>query len=402
MLKLVIPAVCAALSAAPAQPPEGTPAPQAATQPPPWDLGLKVRAGYEVSLAADKLGEARFMEFDDRGTLYVSRPGKRDVLALRDADGDGVYETRSTFATGLTLVHGLCFSDGWLWMAASQGIVKARPTENGAPAEVVPVLAPGSLPGGNGHWWRSLLVTRDAIYTSVGDPGNITDQASTEREKIWKYSLDGATKTLWCSGIRNTEKLRLRPGTTELWGLDHGSDNFGGPLGETPPKFQPVTDWNPPCELNRYDEGAFYGHPFITGNRVPRYEFMKRDDILDLAARTTPPEWCFGAHWAPNGFCFIDPALNEKTRAFPADHSGDMFACFHGSWNRTDPAGYCVVRVLFDDGHPYGMLKIVEGLEPGGKVRSRPVDCVQAPDGSLLFSDDYTNRVYRLRHTGTK
>ncbi len=381
--------------AAHAQPPAGS------TQPPPWALGLKVREGYEVSLAADNVPEARFMEFDDRGTLYISSPGRGEVVALRDNDGDGVYEKRSTFAKGLTLVHGLCFHDGWLWMALSQGIVKARPTDNGAPAELVTVIANPTLPGGNGHWWRSLLVTDDGFYTSVGDPENISDQTATEREKIWKFTHDGSSKTLFCSGIRNTEKLRFRPGTTEIWGLDHGSDNFGERLGEKAPKFQPVTDRNPPCELNRYDEGNFYGHPFITGNRVPRYEFMKRDDILDLAAKTTPPEWCFGAHWAPNGFCFIDPALNDKTHAFPADHAGDIFASFHGSWNRSDPAGYCVARILFDNGHPYGLLKIVEGLSPDGTVTARPVDCVQAPDGSVLFSDDFRNRIVRIRHAAT-
>lgn len=383
-------------SAALAQPPATTSAPPVAAG---EQLGLKVRAGYEVTVAVEKLDNARFMEFDDKGTLYVSRPNRGDVISLRDKDGDGVYETRATFISGLKLPHGLCFRDGFLWIAPSRGILRGRDTDgDGVADEKIVVIPDGQLPGGDGHWWRSLLVVEDGFYSSVGDPGNITDQTETEREKIWKFSLDGQTKTLFCSGIRNTEKLRIRPGTTEIWGVDHGSDNFGGPLGEKPPKFQPLTDYNPPDELNHYVEGGFYGHPFIVGNRVPRFEFTKREDILDLAARTTPPEWCFGAHWANNGFCFIDPAVNDKTGAFPRDHNGDLFVAFHGSWNRSEPAGYCVARVLFDDGHPYGMLKVVEGLNAKREVTARPVDCVQAPDGSVLFSDDFRGRILRIRH----
>lgn len=363
--------------------------------------GLKVRRGYSVTVAVENHPHARFMEFDERGTLYVSRFQDNDVTAFQDADGDGVYEKHSMFASGLKLVHGLCYADGWLWMAASRGIVKARDTDgDGKANETVEVIPVGKLPGGSGHFWRSILVTSDGFYTSVGDSENASDESSSDRQKIWKYSLDGQRKTLLCTGIRNTEKLRFRPGTTEVWGVDHGSDNFGGPLGEKPPRNQPVTDLNPPCEFNRYTQDGYYGHPFIVGTRLPRYEYMKRPDILELASRSTPPEWCFGAHWAPNGFCFIEPAVNEKSKAFPADHGGDAFIAFHGSWNRREPAGYCVSRVLFDGGHPYGMLTIVEGLALGGDVKARPVDCVQAPDGSVLWSDDFRGRVYRVRYVG--
>jgi glucose/arabinose dehydrogenase len=221
----------------------------------------------------------------------------------------------------------------------------------------------------------------------------------SDRQKMWKYTLDGKAKTLFASGIRNTEKYRLRPGTEEIWGCDHGSDNFGAYLKEKAGSNQPVTDFNPPCELNHYVEGGFYGHPFVVGNRQIREEYKDRSDILDLAAKTIVPEWCFGAHWAPNGWCFIDPAINDRTHAFPKDHDGDMFVAFHGSWNRSEPAGYCVARVLFDQGHPYGLLKIVSTMAPKGQIVARPVDCVQAPDGSILWSSDFKGRVYRIRHS---
>ena len=60
---------------------------------------------------------------------------------------------------------------------------------------------------------------------------------------------------------------------------------------------QPITDLNPPCEMNHYVQDGFYGHPYIVGIRLPRYEYMDRPDIVELAAKTIPPAWCAGGHW---------------------------------------------------------------------------------------------------------
>ena len=364
--------------------------------------GFTVREGFQVSIAIPAFPGARFMELDDKGTLYISRP-KGDITAFK-AKGDGTYEQLGAFITGKPTAHGLCFHDGWLWFSTTGAIFKARDTTgDGIADETVEVTH--DLPKGGGHWWRSILVTDDAFYTSIGCSGNITDDSGTERLKIWKFALDGTGKSLFASGLRNTEKLRLRPGTTEIWGLDHGSDDFGQPIGDKPGSDQPITDLNPPDEFNKYVQDGFYGHPFITGTRVPRYEYQDRKDIHDLAAKTTPPEWAIGAHWATNGFCFIDPALNDKTKALPADCSGDAFIACHGSWNSSAPVGYCIARIRFDHdpklgGRPVGLEKIVSTLDKSGKVLARPVDCVQAPDGSVLFSVDVPGRVYRLMWTG--
>ncbi|HYE03408.1 MAG TPA: hypothetical protein VD963_09260 [Phycisphaerales bacterium] len=369
-----------------------------------------VRPGYEVSVAAADLPGARFMEMSPHGRLLVSRPGMGDILELRDEDGDGTYERWTAFVSDRPTVHGLCWHDGWLWFSTTGSIHKARDTDgDGRAEEIVDVLPVGKLPRGGSHWWRSLLVTNDAIYTSIGDGGNISDQTDSERQKIWRFATDGSGKTLFCSGIRNTEKLRLRPGTRELWGMDHGSDWFGKEAGDTTGN-QPITDLNPPEEINHYEEGLFYGHPFVVGNRLPRYEYLKREDIHELAAQTIPPAWSAPAHWSPNGFCFVPEVGADgaaglgapgRPGALPADHAGDMIAAFHGSWNSSVPVGYCVARVLFDDerGRPYGLLELVRTLEEQD-VLARPVDCVMAPDGSVLFSSDAPGRIYRLRWTG--
>ncbi len=352
-----------------------------------------VRPGYKVLLAADDIRGARFLEFDPQGTLYVSIPTDGSILALRDANGDGVFqvEERKQFVTGYKTVHGLCWQDGWLWFSQTGAIHRARDTNaDGKADEIETIIPQGRLPSGGGHWWRSLLVTDAFIYTSIGDSGNITDERNSERQKMFRFRKDGSDKVEFCSGIRNTEKLRLRPGTNEVWGVDHGSDWFGREYGEGR-RGQPITDLNPPDEFNHYRQGEFYGHPFITGNRVPRIEFKGKEDLVGLAERTVAPEWMFGAHWAANGFTFV------TTDVLGA--AGDAFVATHGSWNSSVKVGYSVERVLFDavSGKPYGMLRIVSTMPPeGGVPLGRPVDCAEAPDGSVVFSCDYTGRVYRI------
>lgn len=373
-----------------------------------------VRSGFKVTLAADAIDAARFLEVDDKGTLYVSRPTLGDIIALTDKDGDGYYESRTTFVTGHPSVQAMQFRNGELWFATSNSVKRAKDANgDGVAEETVNVIPEDQLPGGATHWWRSLLVTDDAIYTSIGDSANITDETTTDRQKIWKYNLDGTNKTLFVSGIRNTEELKVRPGTKDIYGFDHGSDTFAMPIGEVDPTSQPITDLNPPDEFNHYVQDGFYGHPFLTGNRVPRIEYLQKQDIVAYAIRTIPPALCLPAHVAPDGFAFIE--AREGARAMPKEMAGDAFVALHGSWNSMIKVGYSVSRVVFDNeptlgGKPLGMMTIVSTMRPDPilddphnmEVLARPVDVVQAKDGTLLFSSDTNGRVYRIEWVGAE
>lgn len=362
--------------------------------------GISVRPGYTLNIANSTLNAPRFMVVDPAGTLYVSLPGEGKVAALRDADGDGVYEQQTDFVTGYERVHGMVWHEGSLWFTQPRAIHRATDTDGDFVADKVEqVIGQPQLPDeDSGHWWRSILINKGRLYTSIGDPGNISDLPESKRMKVWSYKLDGSDERLHSSGIRNTEKLVLRPGTDEIWGMDHDSDNFGSELEQRDKASgQPITDLNPPCEMNRLDEGAFYGHPYIVGDRVPRFEYQDREDIVKLAAATVPPMWKCGAHWAPNAMTFYDAA------AFP-ELKGDAFVAYHGSWNRSDPGGYCVTRVSFENGKPWGERKWVDfwkkNADGTGEWVGRPVDVVVDNNGSLLISDDGGNKIYRLRHIG--
>ena len=353
-----------------------------------------VREGYKLSIVQKDITNPRDLVLNTEGVLFVSLPEAGEIKACRDKDNDGYYETVTTFVKGHKKAHGMYWHDGWLWYSETGAIFKARDTNNdGVADEDITVIPAGKLPSGGGHWWRPVLILNNRLYTSIGCSDNIDDETATERLKIWSFALDGSDKKLFCGGLRNTEKLVVRPGTDEIWGMDHGSDNFGEIMEKKDKDGRkPITDWNPPCEMNHYVEGAFYGHPYITGNRLPRYEYMNRPDIVDWAAKTTPPAWATGSHYAPNGMTFYD------ANQFP-NAKGDAFVAYHGSWNRSVKGGYAVTKVLFENGKPYGEQTYVK-FEKNDDLFGRPVDVQVTLDGSLLISDDWGNKIYRLTYVG--
>ncbi len=361
-------------------------------QPKQADPGIWVRGGFKLEVVAE-VKAARFLQLDDKGTLYVSLPTKGEIKSCMDKNKDGYYETVKTYTSNHQKVHSMQWKDGWLWFAETGRIYKSRDKNgDGVSDEEIEVVKAGQIPSGGGHWWRPVLIHNNRIYTAIGCSGNITDETNTERLKIYSFNMSGGDKKLFCGGLRNTEKLVVRPGTGEIWGMDHGSDWFGRVMEKKESQGQPITDLNPPCEMNKYVPGGFYGHPYITGNRVPRYEYMDRPDIVKWAKKTIVPEWTTGAHWAPNAMCFYDG------KQFPRSIWGDAFVAYHGSWNRSEPGGYAVTRVLFDKGKPFGELKYVSFLKGKDDIKGRPVDVMTTPDGSLLISDDWGGKVYKLTY----
>lgn len=364
--------------------------------------GVWVRDGYRLTIAVDSLQSPRFLAFGPDNTLYVSVPKEGKVYACRDGDGNGSHETVTTFIEGRDpgmIPQGIQWHDGDLWLAQLDAVTRHRDTNgDGKADEMVQVLGPEDIPTGKkgGHSWRALLIHGGRIYTHVGDQTNATDEPidASERKKIWTFNLDGSDKKLFASGLRNSEKLAVRPGTDEVWGVDHDIDTFAlGLEAPTAAKFgQPITDHNPPAELNHYQEGHFYGHPWIVGNNQPNLNFLDNPKLLEYASMSTIPEWLMPAHCAANSLAFY---TGDR---FP-HANGDAFVAQKGGWNATKKVGYRLSRILFEDGHPYGELKMVSFLD-GDKVLGRPVDCAQAPDGSIVFSDDTGHKVYRLDYVG--
>lgn len=363
--------------------------------------GLWVRPGFEVKVAVDGIKGPRFLATAPDGALFVSVPGQGKIFRCTDTNGDGVYEKATTFVQGKdpkTILQGIQWHDGWLWFAQLNSIARARDNDgDGRADEEQQVLNAQDIPTGKdgGHMWRALLIHNGRIYTSVGDQTNATDEPidASERKKIWSFSLDGKDKKLFASGLRNTEKFAIRPGTDEIWGADHDVDTMGEKLEKDKKLGQPFTDHNPPAELNHYREGAFYGHPWIVGKNQPNLLFLNNPDLQKYASMTVVPEWTMPAHCSANAVCFYNGTKIPGAK-------GDLFIAQRGGWNASQKVGYSLSRILFEDGHPYGEQKIVSFLKNGTEVLGRPADCTEAPDGSILLSDDTANVVYRVSYVG--
>lgn len=365
--------------------------------------GIWVRPGFKLTVAESTIKAPRFMQFGPDGALYVSVPRSGQIMACRDKDKDGVFETVTTYVEGhdpKSILQGLAWHDGALWFAEISAIYRSKDTNgDGRADEVIKVLDEEKLPiSGGGHRWRALLIHNGRIYTHVGDQTNATDEPveANERKKLWSFALDGSDKQLFATGIRNTEKFVIRPGTDEIWGVDHDIDMLGAELEGKEKKFgQPITDHNPPAELNHYKKGGFYGHPYILGKNLPNLNFLNRPDIAQLASQTIIPEWTMPAHCSANGMIFYHGSQIPHAR-------GDAFVAMRGSWNATQKTGYCLSRILFEDGRPYGEQKMVNFLKNNSEVLGRPADCTEAPDGSILISDDTGNKIYRLSYAGAR
>ena len=104
------------------------------------------------------------------------------------------------------------------------------------------------------------------------------------------------------------------------------------------------------------------------------------------------PDVLVPAHSATLNLCFYDG------KQFPEKYRGDIFAAFHGSWNRSRRTGYKIVRVPLDHGKARGEYEdcVTGFVTPDGHVWGRPVGVTVATDGSLLFSEDGHGTIWRV------
>jgi glucose/arabinose dehydrogenase len=122
---------------------------------------------------------------------------------------------------------------------------------------------------------------------------------------------------------------------------------------------------------------------------------LQKGNIL-LADKVIVPDVLVQAHSATLNLCFY------TGDQFPAEYKGDIFAAFHGSWNRMKRTGYKVVRVPFD--HSTAKARgeyqdFVTGfLTLEGKVWGRPVGITVAKDGSLLISEDGNGTIWHVSY----
>ncbi len=342
---------------------------------------LDLPPGFEASIVARDLGRPRFMAYDEQGVLFVADMSGGRVLALPDRDGDGQADETVVVAEGMDNPSSLSFYEGWLYVGETTQVVRLRPGDDLRAVESQ-VVVPG-LPPGGAHVTRTVLVDGEGrLYVSVGSSCNVCQEEDERRAAISVYGADGSSGRVLARGLRNAVGLAINPRSGELWATNNGRDWLGDD--EPPETVYVVTDgmdagW-PRCHAGRIVDPDFGGEGACQGVATPAVEMQ--------------------AHAAPLGLAFYDGDQ------FPAEYRGDLFVALHGSWNRSEPVGYKVVRIPLDetsseDGRPAGqVLDFATGwlLDDGDTVPGRPAGVVVSPDGSLLVSDDKAGLIYRIRY----
>lgn len=301
------------------------------------------------------------------------------ITLFRDSNGDGVGDIRSVFLDKQSQPFGMALLGNNFYVGNTDGVV-VFPYEDGA----TQITGEGKKlvdfkPGG--HWTRSLLPSRDGkkLYAGVGSLTNIAEKGMQEEEgraAIHELDLETGESRIFASGLRNPVGLAWEPTTDVLWTVVNERDGLGD---EVPPDY-----------LTSVQEGGFYGWPYCywgktVDDRVPQ--------DASMVATALQPDYALGGHTASLGLCWMPAGT------LPGFDEDGMIIGQHGSWNRSNLSGYCVVFVPFANGRPSGPPRdILSGfLAPDEKYSyGRPVGVTIGPDNCLLVADDVGNVVWRV------
>jgi len=304
------------------------------------------------------------------------------ITLLRDANGDGKPETRSTFLDHLHSPFGVALVGGDLYVANTDSIMR-YPYKAGDTKITAPGVPLTPLPGGpiDHHWTKSLVASRDGskLYVGVGSNSNITEngmEAEKNRAAIWEVDRASGRWRIFASGLRNPNGLSWEPQSGALWAVVNERDELGPNL---------VPDY-----MTSVKEGGFYGWPYsYYGQHLDPRVHPQRPDLV---AKAIVPDYALSSHVAPLGLAFYTGT------SLPQTYRGGAFVGEHGSWDRQQFNGYKVVFVPFSNGHPNGKAQdVVTGFLNGkGEARGRPVGLAIDKTGALLIADDVGNTVWRV------
>jgi glucose/arabinose dehydrogenase len=379
---------------------------------------LSVPAGFQVKPFLSDLTGPRLLRTAPNGDIFIAETGKGRIRVLRAADGADAPTENQVFADDLKGPFGIAFyplgdNPQWLYVANINSVVR-YPYRSGdlqarGPAEVV---VPHLSDSTGGHTTRDVVFSLDGrrMFISVGSGSNVAEGMETKspdeisdwetshgRGAAWGNEADradifvadpaGRNLRVFATGIRNAVGLAVQPATGELWCSTNERDGLGDDL---------VPDY-----ITHVKEHGYYGWPwYYLGNHEDPRHARERPD---LGGRAIAPDVPVQSHSASLEMTFY-PANASGASAFPAEYRGEIFAAFHGSWNRTGRTGSKVVRVLLKNGVATGEYEdfLVGFVIDDGHVWGRPVGVTVAHDGALLVTDDAGGVVWRVSHDSAK
>lgn len=341
---------------------------------PPHPINLP--PGFTISVYAEGLGSPRGIAVAPDRTIVVGDIKHDRIIDISTTAASGLAAPR-ILLDSLAEPHSVTFYDGHLYIGDTDKVLRLE-HKSGA-VQGRPTTIVSDLPTGGDHTTRTVLFGTDGhLYVSIGSSCNICIERDPRRAVVMVFDADGSHGRVYASGLRNAVGMTVRPNTNEIWMTNNGRDLLG--------------DEQPPETIYQLREGGNYGWPRCHSGRLIDPKFGQAGDCDGVI----PPLVEMQAHSAPLGLSFYTGTQ------FPAEYRGNLFVAFHGSWNRSQPTGYKVVRIPIDrDGRPGPVQDFATGFRTDdGDVWARPVDIATAPDGSLLITDDKGGRVFRISYSG--
>ncbi len=324
-----------------------------------------------------------FKQFQKKAGAAV--PSANRITLLRDADGDGVAETRSVFLANLNSPFGMALVGNKLYVANTDALVWF-PYEEGQMEITAAATKVTDLPAGplNHHWTKNLVTNADGskLYVSVGSNSNVAEnglEQEVERAAIWEIDPQTGSHRIFASGLRNPVGMAWEPESGALWVAVNERDELGSDL---------VPDY-----MTAVQDGGFYGWPFsYYGNHIDTRIVSQNPDLV---ATAIVPDYALGAHTASLGLA------SSLGTTLPTRFENGMFIGQHGSWNRIPISGYKVIFVPFTAGVPSGepMDVLIDFVKENGEAMGRPVGVIIDKLGALLVADDVGNIIWRLTAT---
>jgi glucose/arabinose dehydrogenase len=368
--------------------------------------GLQVPPGFTATPFATGLANPRRLLVLPNGDVLVAEQSAGYLTLLRD-DGEGRAKWIDRHVEDLNRPYGLAWRGDDLLVADQDGIwrvphvvgaLRAGRPQPPQRADQVPADQRKPVPGAYGaemltkkgvfgitvgHQNRHLAIDpkTGALYVGVGSSGNLGVEPEP-KATIQRFDADGSNQTTFASGMRNATALAFHPQTGELWALVQERDGLGDNL--------------PSDYLTRVQQGGFYGWPYAYIGKHPQPGFASL--APDKVNATLTPDLLFQAHSS-----LLDLVFYEADQ-FPPEYKGHLFVALKGSWNRSEPTGYKVVRVPFKDGRPEGYYEnFATGFWASGEERAevwgRPAALAVAKDGSLLVADDTGGTIWRISYS---
>lgn len=361
-------------------PPYHTPAasnaPKVIPQPP--GRALQVPAGFTVEVfASSGFQKPRYMIELPGGTVLVS-----DSVAKGAVYAIAPDKSQKALITDLDRPFGMALHQGHLYVAEAIAIKRypfnPKTMEIGAAETIVPLEGYGK-----GHWTRSIAFDKKGrMYVSLGSSSNIDPGDPKDRAVINTYNPDGSGHEIFAGGLRNPVSIHFHPQSGKLWTTVQERDGLGDDL---------VPDF-----FTEVKPGGFYGWPFayLGQNEEPR----RKGEAPEMVKKTIEPDVVLSAHASVMDFVFY------SGKRFPAKYRGGAFIAYRGSSNRSKRLGYKLAFVPFKNGRPVGdpedfLTGFMMG-EDAKEVWGRPVGLLERSDGSILFSEDANNTIWRVSYSG--